>query len=65
MGLFKKSANKDLMNLIRARDSGEEWAAIKLAELCKAGTYDVEDLSKARIVIYEAPAKRGDKQGRL
>ena len=35
MGLFKKSTvNKDLINLVRARDSGEEWAIEKLADLC-------------------------------
>ena len=65
MALFKKaSVSKDLINLVRARDNGEEWAKRKLAELCSDDTVTIPDLCEARIIIYEAAAKRGDADAR-
>lgn len=65
MGLFKKSSvSKDLINLVRARDNGEEWAIKKLAELCSDERVTIPELCKARVIIYEAEAKRGDKEAR-
>lgn len=65
MALFKKtSVSKDLINLVRARDNGEAWAMKKLAELCNDDTVTLRELGEARIAIYEAAAKRGDKEAR-
>jgi len=64
MGLFKKSVSKDLINLVRARDNGEEWAIEKLAELCGSEQVTIPELCRARVAIYEAAAKRGDKEAR-
>lgn len=65
MGLFKKTTvGKDFVNLVRANDNGEEWAENKLGELWNNNQISTRDLCEARVVIYEAPAKRGDKEAR-
>jgi len=65
MVLFKKSSvSKDLINLVRARDNGEEWAMKKLAELCGNELVTIPELCEARIIIYQAAAKRGNKDAR-
>jgi len=63
MGLFKKSSvNQDLITLVRAFDNDEEWAQKKINELWDNNQITTLDFDRARIIIYEAAAKRGDKK---
>ncbi|MGI6500015.1 MAG: tetratricopeptide repeat protein [Anaerostipes sp.] len=71
MGLFFKKSkvhrvSPQLVNLVRALDDGEEWAQQKITELWDNDEPNLMvDMSAARIEIYQAAAKKGDKKAQL
>lgn len=61
-----QGVSKDFVELVRAKDNGEEWANIELRRLWESGAEAlIPKIHKAWLIIYSEAAEQGDKDAIL